>query len=97
MPKKDGEAPLGIVVNGEYLLSSASKRHSKVESGGALPHSLFSVCYCDDGSHKWFFLVSLQWYMEDFLRSKGLIPFLLGCRRLISQESLSGLGCRLSL
>jgi hypothetical protein len=76
MPKKDGEAPLGIVVDGEHSLSPASERHSKIKRGGALSHSPFSVCYCNDGGHRWLFLVSLQWYKEDLLRSKGLIPLL---------------------
>jgi DNA primase len=39
MPEKDGEAPLGVVVNGEDSLPPASERHSKVERGGALLHS----------------------------------------------------------
>ena len=41
VPKKDGEAPLGVVVNGEYSLSPAGECHSKVEGGGALPHTPF--------------------------------------------------------
>jgi hypothetical protein len=77
---------LRIVVNGEYAFPPASKCHSKVESGGALPHSPLSVCYCDDGGHRWLFLVSLQWYREVLPWSKGLIPFLLRCN--------DGLGCR---
>jgi hypothetical protein len=77
MSEKDSEVPLGVVVNDKDPLPPASKCYGKVESSSALPDASLSINYCDDDGHRWFLLVSLQWYKEDLPRSKDLSPLCL--------------------